>query len=377
MASAATLLGAGALAACAGPEGAAGGADAPAAAKGKVVFWQQSGSELAKRLWGSMRASFTEAHPNIELQFDATPVPQGQSRDDKLFATLASGDAWDVWQRDIPPSYQQPLVDKKAVLALDEYYSTMPNLKRVYDWARNRSKLFGKTWGVPHEVEFIPMFYNKGAFAKAGISEEPKTWEQFLALNRTLKSAGLQPMNISKGRTNPGHNFSIYLMGLLGKTGFEDLLYRDKRWDQSEEVVKAAQTLVDFQKQGFIPQDCQTGDYSVGSDFQNGTQAMWGTGTWAVHDFEQQKREAPGFDYDFFIPPSQDSKIKPTITGGIGGGFSVWSDTKNRQASATFIDFLMSPVAQRHWIEIMFHVAPVPFKPEDYNLSEGMVGALR
>ncbi|MGH2370341.1 MAG: hypothetical protein ACRDI2_19370, partial [Chloroflexota bacterium] len=43
----------------------------------------------------------------------------------------------------------------------------------------------------------------------------------------------------------------------------------------------------------------------------------------------------------------------------------------------TFIDFLMSPVAQRHWIEIMFHVAPVPFKPEDYNLSEGMVGALK
>ena len=174
------------------------------------------------------------ANPALQLEIDTTPVPTGQSRDDKLFATLASGTAWDVWQRDIPPSYQQPLVDQKSVLALDEYYSSMPNLKRVLPWARSRSKLYGKTWGVPHEVEFIPVFYNKAAFAKAGIREAPKTWDAFLGLNRTLKSAGVLPMNIARGRTNPGHNFSVFLMGLIGKDGFEDLLYRDKRWDQSE-----------------------------------------------------------------------------------------------------------------------------------------------
>jgi raffinose/stachyose/melibiose transport system substrate-binding protein len=349
----------------------------PAAASGRVLFWQESSSELAMQLWNAMAASFKEAYPRIDLQFDRTPVPQGQSRDDKLFATLSSGDAWDVWQRDIPPSYQQPLVDRKAVLALDEYYATMPNLKRVFTWARNRSKLFGKTWGVPHEVEFIPIFYNKGAFARAGVKETPKTWDQFLTLNRTFKAAGIQPMNIAKGRTNPGHNFSIYLMGLIGKDGFEDLLYRDKRWDGHEGVIRAAQTLVDFQKQGFIPQDCMTGDYNVGVDFPNGKVAMWGNGTWAVAGYEQNKRNIQGFDYHFFVPPPQDPRVRPTLAGGLGGGFSIWSETRNREAAVTFVDFLMSPTAQKHWIEILFQVAPVPFKPEDYKVPEAMVGALK
>jgi raffinose/stachyose/melibiose transport system substrate-binding protein len=371
MAAAATLP---ALAACgADTTGTAGKSAAP----GKVLYWSEGTSDLAKQIWTAMSADFKQAHPNITLEVDFSPAAAGQSRDDKLFAALGAGTGWDVWQRDIPPSYQQPLVDKKAVLALDEYYANMPNLKKVLPWARSRSKLFGKTWGVPHEIEFIPVFYNKAAWDRAGIKAAPKTWDEYTRLLNTLKSAGTIPLNIAKGRTNPGHNFSIYLMGLIGKDGFEDLLFKDKRWDQTEGVTRAAQTMLDFMRQGFIPTDNQTGTYDLGVDFQNAKQAMWGNGTWQVADFERRKRETPGFDYDFFIPPSQDSKIKPTIAGGIGGGFSVWADTKDRQASATFVDFLMSPTAQKHWIEILFQVAPVPFKPEDYKVPAGMAGALK
>ena len=51
-----------------------------------------------------MEGSFKESQPGLQLEIDTTPVPTGQSRDDKLFATLASGTAWDVWQRDIRPA---------------------------------------------------------------------------------------------------------------------------------------------------------------------------------------------------------------------------------------------------------------------------------
>lgn len=354
------------------------GPAAPQPAEGaKVLFWAESSTDLGRQLWTAMTDSFKQVQPKIGVTVEPPSQTPGQSRDDKLFANLAAGTAWDAWQRDIPPSYQQPLVDQKAVLALDEHYSTMPNLKRIHGWARSRSKLFGKTWGVPHEVEFIPIFLNKAVFTRAGIREAPKSWDQFLSLNRTLKAAGVQPMNIAKGRTNPGHNFSIYLMGLIGKDGFEDLLYRDKRWDQSDGVVRAAQTLVDFQKQGFIPQDCMTGDYNVATDFPNSRLAMWGNGTWGVAGYERNKREIQGFEYEFFTPPAQDAKIKPTLAGGLGGGFSIWSQSKNVPATVLWLDFLMSPTAQKHWIEILFQVAPVPFRPEDYKVPEGMAGALR
>jgi ABC-type glycerol-3-phosphate transport system substrate-binding protein len=355
----------------------AGSAGGKSAAQGKVTFWSEGTSEPSKQLWAAMSSAYKEAAPNITLELDFSPAPAGQSRDDKLFAALGAGTAWDVWQRDIPPSYQQPLVDKKAVLALDEYYANMTNLKRVLPWARSRSKLFGKTWGIPHEVEFVPVFYNKPAWERAGIKAPPKTWDEYVKILNTLKSSGVQPLNIAKGRTNPGHNYSIYLMGLLGKDGFDELLFKDKRWDQSEPVARGAQTMLDFMKQGFIPMDNQTGTYDLPADFQNAKLAMWGNGTWQVADWERRKKEAPGFDYDFFIPPPQDPKVKPTIAGGIGGGFSVWAESKNVQGAVNFGDFLMSPAAQKNWIEILFQVAPVPFKVEDYKVPAGMTGALK
>ena len=71
------------------------------------------------------------------------------------------------------------------------------------------------------------------------------------------------------------------------QVGFEDLLYRDKKWEGHEGVVKAAQTLVDFEKQGWIPEDNQTGTYDVASDLQNGKLGMWGNGTWAVAEIRR------------------------------------------------------------------------------------------
>ena len=36
----------------------------------------------------------------------------------------------------------------------------------------------------------------------------------------------------------------------------------------------------------------------------------------------------------------------------------------------------MSPAAQKTWIEILFQVAPVPFKTADYKVPSAMAGAL-
>jgi ABC-type glycerol-3-phosphate transport system substrate-binding protein len=363
------------LAACGAPAQPGGGTQASAA--GKVVFQREGTGALPDQLWDTMTASFKQANPKVEVVVEQLALGQGQSRDDKLFAGLASGTAWDVWQRDIPPSYQQPLVDQKAVLALDEYYASLPNLKKVFPWARSRSKVNGKVWGVPHEVEFIDVFYNKPVFEKAGIRQLPQKWDDFLALNRTLKASGVQPMNIAKGRTNPGHNYSMYLMGLVGKDGFDDLLYDRKRWDATPEVVKAAETMLDLQKQGFLPADTVTGDHNPNNDFPQGKIAMWGTGTWNVNRFEQNKRETQGFDYAFFHLPSENPRIKPTLAGGLGGGFSVWSQTKNKDGSVAWLDHLVSPTGQKHWIEIMFQVAPVPFSADEYKSPEQMKAALK
>src|SRR5438093_12715564 len=73
----ATAVGGALLAACGGIGG---GSTAPQGpVKGKVLFWQESTSDLAKQLWGSMQSTFKDVQPNVELEFGATHVPAGNS----------------------------------------------------------------------------------------------------------------------------------------------------------------------------------------------------------------------------------------------------------------------------------------------------------
>ena len=44
--------------------------------------------------------------------------------------------------------------------------------------------------------------------------------------------------------------------------------------------------------------------------------------------------------------------------------------------AAPFLDWLLSPPVQKAWIEILFQVPPVPFRIEDYKLSDGQRRAL-
>ncbi|MDY4610331.1 MAG: extracellular solute-binding protein [Sphaerochaetaceae bacterium] len=52
----------------------------------------------------------------------------------------------------------------------------------------------GKIYAVPYSVPYTAVFYNKAAFARAGISSEPQTFTEFLSACDALKAAGITPI---------------------------------------------------------------------------------------------------------------------------------------------------------------------------------------
>src|SRR6185437_15119125 len=136
--------------------------------KTTIVFWSGSTSPSAQAGWDALAKSFGEKNPTLGLQ-RVTQANMGTI----IKVALSSGTGPDAFEGDVVPAYIQPLVDAKLLNPLDDYYKSLPNLGKVFAWARANATFGGKTWGVPHEVEFIPLFYNKGVFAKAGITEPP------------------------------------------------------------------------------------------------------------------------------------------------------------------------------------------------------------
>jgi raffinose/stachyose/melibiose transport system substrate-binding protein len=347
---------------------AAAAAPATGGAKKLISFWQEGNSPVAERGWDEMAKAFAKAQPAIEVKrtFQA-------DMNNTIKVVLSSDTGPDIFQRDIPPSYHQPLVDAGLVRALDDHYNTQPNLKRIFPWARKRGMINGKTWGVPHEVEFIPIYANQAVLEKAGIKEMPtKSYDDFLAACKTLKDQNIQPLGLAgRSRTQPGHLFSVLAMAALGKEGFEEILYGNGRWDGGG-ILEAATRLKQLMDLGYLPKDTMAQDGGpVNASFAAGRYAMWPTGTWSLAGFEDSKKNTPGFTYDSFIPGPIDAKLKaPQIAGGIGGGFSLSSKAKDADSAVLWLDFLMSPDAQKIWNEQFIQVAPVPFDPASLNLPD-------
>lgn len=52
----------------------------------------------------------------------------------------------------------------------------------------------GRVWAMPFDRDGVGVFYNREAFAKAGIRDIPQTWPDFLEACRQLARAGIQPI---------------------------------------------------------------------------------------------------------------------------------------------------------------------------------------
>ena len=79
----------------------------------------------------------------------------------------------------------------------------------------------GKIYGVPWTFGMVGLWYNKALFEKAGITETPKTWSDFLGVVKTLKDAGITPIALGEKDKWPGHFWWSYLaVRNAGQDGF-------------------------------------------------------------------------------------------------------------------------------------------------------------
>lgn len=140
-------------------------------------FETQSLPELVHKKW-----------PNVTLEVTKLP-------DDNYYTSLktklASGECPDIILTQ--PMYAgsnscYALADAGYLASLNDldYLSNMPDLSAV-TWDGN---VVTATTGV----SILGTYYNKDLFNKAGISEEPKTWDEFLTDCKKLKDAGIQPI---------------------------------------------------------------------------------------------------------------------------------------------------------------------------------------
>lgn len=144
----------------------------------KLSGW--GASPLEQRLLNSVLHDFETTHPIIKVQFE---VIADQYMD--VMKTRLIGDAApDVFYLD---ALEAPFLVKQNVLEpLDSYITPGFDLADFEPTLLNPFTNQSKIYGLPKDYSTLALFYNKQAFAAAGISQPPKTWAELLTVSKQL-----------------------------------------------------------------------------------------------------------------------------------------------------------------------------------------------
>ncbi len=199
----------------------------------------------------------------------------------------------------------------------------------------------GGKQGVPFTFKGEAVYYNKKLFQQAGITEEPKTYEEFLADAEKLKAAGIPAFTFG-GSVN-WHVMRLMDVILETKCGAEkhDAL-KSMKADWSTEAcatdafTEFAKWTKDYTLQPFMGIDNKQ-SYSL---FTAGRAAMMLEGDWLVSQLENSGANLD--DYGMFPFPTNTQRLY-----GFAEYNYISTKSPNPDLAAKFLDYFLSTKVQQ------------------------------
>jgi len=269
----------------------------------EVLHWWTSGGEAA---------ALSVLKKNLEKQgikWNDMPVAGGggEAAMTAVRARVTSGNPPTAVQMlgfDITDWGKQGVVaDLNAVAAKEGWDKTVPAALQKF------SKYNGKWIAAPVNVHSTNWVWaNKEVLAKAGVTSEPKTWDEFIAAAEKVQKAGL--VGIAHGG-QPWQDATLF-DGVAMSTGGIDY-YRKALIDLDAKTINSATTEKVFQRMSqirkLVDKDFSGRDWNVASGMvisgKAGFQIM---GDWAKGEFLNAKK-VPGKDFLCFRMPGTQGMV--------------------------------------------------------------------
>lgn len=283
---------------------------------------------LTKGFWAELVKPFEAANPGVTVKIEA---PAGQGVKETLPQLLASGNAPDV--------VETLMADKTLA----------PQMLDLTDqaWVKDtplveQAKLDGKVYtvGVGQQAQSL-VFYNKDAFAKAGINRPPKNLDELEAAMAKLKVAGFLPLQTA----------GSYVTGLqvlqLGDPSIASAYpdwyqqIRDKKVNAGDTLLPLLQRYEAWIKKGYIDKNALGLDDTTGSaNFLGGKAGMYVMGSWFVAQADKAK---PSFELGAFAAPPEVGQPSPGPQGvTMAAPYMVLKSTKNRELATKLVKWLVT-----------------------------------
>jgi len=203
----------------------------------------------------------------------------------------------------------------------------------------------GKQIFVPTSYYWWSIFYRKSAFEEWGV-KVPTTWDEFMALNDTLKTKGISPLTCGTGSTAwMSSGWFDYLdLRINGAPFHRDLLAGKHSFDSAEvrKVMDTYATLIPY----FDPKGRSYSWQEAATPLINKKAGMYLIGAFLTTAFPKDAQD----DIDFFSVPTIDPSI-PSAEEAPTDGYFASSKTKNPVGTKDLLAYLAAPAQQQSYIQ--------------------------
>ncbi|MNW27933.1 Multiple sugar-binding protein precursor [compost metagenome] len=343
----------------AGEEGAQSGAK-----KVSFTIGYASGDPAAKKAIATAVETFMAQHPDIEIK-DLSETSSSAYLD-WLKTKDAVGEFPDLVE----------MRDTEVFAEAGKIVELPADLLELFD---SPPEVDGKVWNAPIAVN-VPqgIIYSKKAYADAGITELPTTYDEFIAIQEKLKASGITPIVVG-GK-------DIFHMGFwVNKFLIDNVYAQDPDWNSKKTAKQVSftdenvvQAMTDFKQlfQNYVDKGwLSTGDNQTASILVSGKAAQLFSGTWM---FSQIEEADPNFDYGFYAVPDRQGNINVIgLPSPAGWSLSAEAakDPEKTEAIKEFIRFFFEPEQYAAYLASMNAIASTKAEVT-YESNEAMKVAL-
>ena len=297
-------------------------------------------TELLQKMLNEYKA----LHPGTEIELIS--LPWGQAFE-KLGTMLQSGQIPDVVE--MPDTWQGLYASNNMLEDLEPRMKTWEGTGQLTDKTLAMARAAnGKATMIPYGFYMRALFWNKKLFQQAGLSEPPKTMEEFASDAKRISALGNGISGYClRGGVGGTNAWMMFMTAMNGSPAFFDQQGNSTLTQPG--AIKGAQLLVDMYKQGGAPKDSiNWGFNEIVSGFYSGKCAMLDQDPDALIAI---KNSMPADDFAVApMPVGPSGKAFPTIGYT---GWAMFKQGKQNDLAWPLITFLSNKTNNLTWAKFV------------------------
>jgi len=250
------------------------------------------------------------------------------------------------------------LIDENAIIPFDDLGTDKNWLASFYPAFMENGHVGGKTWSIPFQRSTIVLYWNKDAFADAGLdrNKAPGTWDEMREFGKKVVKKDAVGNITRWGVEIPTTGYAYWMLQALAIQDGQKLMNEagNEVHFAAKKTVEALSYWVDLSRKDLVMPTGTIDWATLRTDFLEGKTAMM----WHTTGNLTAVKDGAKFDFGVAMLPAKDRRGSPTG----GGSFYIFKGASDEQqrAALKFIQWMTTPERAAEWSIKTGYVAVTP-----------------